>query len=573
MNTTSIFKTVTVCIAALFVASCDKDFNEIGSDIVGDDHFEIKDSIIEVTAYDQKFGPVQTNKTTTSTINVPVNSLGYYNNPLFGKTTANFVTQVELATLNPTFNPNPVIKNVELTVPYFIKSDETETDEDGNHTYVLDSIKGASKIKLSVFESTYFLRDLDPATNLTEQQKYYSNQTGMFDSNHNPLLLNDSIATSQNEQFFFDPAEVLIYKTVDGVQEIDERMTPRMRLSLNKDFFKTKIFDAQANGKLVNDNVFKDWFRGLYFKVEPAAGSPNQGTFGTLNFKQGKITITYMCDTSTTDDTRIEKTFVINLAGNTVNLLENEDNPSYATAVTTNDSGGDSRLYLKGGEGSMAVIDLFGPQDLYGWDDHDNNPDTADLYVDHANNVPDQLDEIKHKKWLVNEANLVFYIDEDAMLNGDVPKPLRIYLYDLNNHRPLIDYYTDVTTNSSNPKKAKYIHGGIIEEEKFSPDPAHPEVTDTRLRYKIRITNHIRNLISKDSTSVRLGLVVTETIGNVSNAMLKTPTTLTDRVPAAAITSPLGIILYGNNVENDPTTPEDEREKRLKLEIVYTKPD
>jgi hypothetical protein len=535
MNTTSIFKTVTVCIAALFVASCDKDFNEIGSDIVGDDHFEIKDSIIEVTAYDQKFGPVQTNKTTTSTINVPVNSLGYYNNPLFGKTTANFVTQVELAILNPTFNPNPVIKNVELTVPYFIQADKTETDEDGNHTYVLDSIKGASKIKLSVFESTYFLRDLDPATNLTEQQKYYSNQTGMFDSNHNPLLLNDSIATSQNDQFFFDPAEVIIYKTVDGVQEIDERMTPRMRLSLNKDFFKTKIFDAQASGKLVNDNVFKDWFRGLYFKVEPAAGSPDQGTFGTLNFKQGKITITYMCDTSTTDDTRIEKTFVINLAGNTVNLLENEDNPSFTTAVTTNDPGGDSRLHLKGGEGSMAIIDMFGPG---------------------------ELDEIRSKGWLVNEANLVFNIDRDAMLNGEspenatTPEPLRIYLYDLNNHRPLIDYFTDVTTYSSDPKRAKYIHGGIIEKD----------ATKRGVRYKIRVTNHIRNLISKDSTNVRLGLVITETIGNTSNAKLKTPTTSTDRVPAAAIASPLGTILYGSN----PAVPED---KRLRLEIVYTKPD
>ncbi|RZJ31245.1 MAG: DUF4270 family protein, partial [Flavobacterium sp.] len=169
----SFSKVIFFCAAITLFASCDKDFNEIGADIVGDDHYGfLKDSTSTVVAYDQQIGAVQTNKVTSTNINVPINTLGTYTNPVFGKTTAHFVTQLELAAVNPTFISNPVVQKVELTIPYFSKL--TATDDDGNHTYTLDSIMGDKKIKLSVYASNYYLRDLDPATGFQEQQKYYS---------------------------------------------------------------------------------------------------------------------------------------------------------------------------------------------------------------------------------------------------------------------------------------------------------------------------------------------------------------------------------------------------------------
>jgi hypothetical protein len=52
----------------------------------------------------------------------------------------------------------------------------------------------------------------------------------------------------------------------------------------------------------------------------------------------------------------------------------------------------------KGGEGSF-VIEPFGP-------DVDNN------------GVADELETIRKNGWLINEANLVFHVDGDAMTNG-----------------------------------------------------------------------------------------------------------------------------------------------------------
>jgi hypothetical protein len=79
------------------------------------------------------------------------------------------------------------------------------------------------------------------------------------------------------------------------------------------------------------------------------------------------------------------------------------------------------------------------------------------------------------------------------------------------------------------------------------------------------------NLISKDSTNVRLGLVVTESISVASNGLLRSAIPVANpfnKYPSAAIYNPLGTVLFGNNIP--PTDPN--YAKRLKLEIYYTKP-
>ncbi|RZJ27460.1 MAG: DUF4270 family protein, partial [Flavobacterium sp.] len=257
-----------------------------------------------------------------------------------------------------------------------------------------------------------------------------------------------------------------------------------------------------------------------------------------------------------------DKTLVLNLAGNTVNLFENQYTPSYLNALSTTDAtNGDSRLALKGGVGSMAVIELFGQADQYRWDD-DNDPDNAndpnvpDFKVFTANSVPDELDDLRHNKWLINDASLTFYVDRTAMQTEE--PAYRLYLYDLKNHKRLVDYDFDVTTVPGSPQYNKYIHGGLYEKSRY--------------RYTIRLTNHLRNLLNPDidSTNVKLGLVVTEFIGNTSNAKLRTPVLSTvDRIPAASVASRRGVILYGNNVNESDA---DEAKKKLRLRIYYTKP-
>ncbi|MEI7509137.1 MAG: DUF4270 domain-containing protein [Flavobacterium sp.] len=584
-------KSFIIGILILSIASCDRDINEIGGSIVGDNHYGLNHTSFDVLAYNQSLGPVQTN-------NLPVNQLGVYYNPVFGKTTASFVTQVSLSSANPTFinSSAVVLDSVYLYVPYFATLQSTTSDANGYNTYTLDSIQpkvtagtALPKIKLSVYESKIALGGFDPATVFQQPLKYYSNQQVDFDSNHGSTRLNDDDTNayvrtstngpitdnSQNDQFVFNESEIQFYKRIDattpGYTDVASRKAPGMYLNLNKAFFQSKIMNEiiTPTGKLFNNSTFQDYFKGLYFKAESA--SATEGSLALMNFSAGYIKLIYTDDLSSTDHTRVKQEIKINLSGNTVNLLENDNNyPGYVSPNTTT---GDSKLYLKGGNGSMAVIDLFGGQK--------NNFLNTDLQ------------KMRDENWLINEANLTFYIDQGTM-GTDADEPNRIYLYDLTNKRPLVDFYTDYSTNAIT-KFNKLAFGGILLDgnSKIVNQKNHERGT----KYKINITNYLRTLVKhgptfnsdktaylnsdgtaytsiKDSTNVRLGLVVTENINTSGgNYYLKNPFTTTSSsntltsqyIPQMSVINPLGTILYGSN----PSVPID---KRLKLEVYYTKP-
>ena len=532
MYNNSFFKKILVVTSVVFLYSCDKDFNEIGGDLIGENNFKLEKQTYSVVAYGQKTGPIQSN-------NLDVNSLGIYNNPNFGETTANFATQLTLPETLSTIGSRPHIESVVLTIPYYFDPSKTVVKTDGSREYVLDSIYGADKaeMKLSVYESRYFMRDTDPVGGFVQPQKYFTDQNADFDNVKNPARLNDDSNVKQNDKFFFDSAEHVV-TTTDSITKAvtTTRTPPGMQLSLNKSFFKNKIIDAVSSGKLASNPVFKEYFRGLYFKMEKSGSSA--GNAAILNFKAGKITIKYNEDLSTTVGavttvTRIKKTIVLDLTGNTVSLLDT----NYATSGlaynalpnTGNSTEGDDRLFLRGGNGSVAVISLF--------------------------ETPGELEAIRQSGWLVNEANLIFHIDAAAMAGNNEPQ--RVYLYDFKNNRPVADYFSDQTTNALNSKNDKIIFDGKIRNN---------IVTKKGSTYKIRITDQIRSLIkNRDSTNVKLGLVVTEDINNLISHKVKTPSAFITAAPKASVMNPLGTILYGSK----SSIAED---KRLKLEIYYTKP-
>jgi hypothetical protein len=568
MNKLSFYGIMAIAVLTAFlVSSCDHDFSEMGSGIVDDNHFAFApDDNASVRAYTQVSGVAQSNNF------LIVSPLGLYNNPVFGKTKANFVTQLELPNLNTVFlaNRNPVLDSVVLTIPYFNTKTTSATNE---VTFKLDSIIGESPINLKVFESGYLLSTLDPSANFQSQQLYYTNENAIFDMNKKGLPLNNSSDVKQNVAFEPSGKEILKLKLDRGLKpiepsEVETRSAPRMRLKLDKAFFDQKIMNAPA-GKLSNNSIFREYFRGIYFQVENAA----DGALLQLDFSKGDITLHYheyatlengipvnyeVSEDDSYGGTPIlaAKTFVLNMRGIYVSLLETENANQYAAALSSpNRVEGDSRLYLKGGEGSIAVIDLFGP---------DNFGDDGITGV--SDGISDELNIIRKKQWLVNEANLTFYIDRDAM--GNVPEPQRLYLYDLNNKRPLLDWGLDPTGSSAQPKRIKNVHDGIIQ-----------ELDGRGAKYRIRVTNHIRNIIRKDSTNVRLGLCVTEAIGLIENVKLKNPQIINgaftqspnftiNHIPAASLINPLGTILYGNNIAPGSAN----YEKRLKLEVYYTKP-
>jgi Domain of unknown function (DUF4270) len=528
MYTNSFFNTLLFVSLTISLGSCDKDYNTIGGDLVENNHFGLDSLHSEVIAYTQKTGAVQTN-------DLPVNAFGILDNGLFGKTTASFATQVVLATENPIIGTNPYLKSVVLTIPYYVdplQTKSTTTVKEGisetNSTYVLDSIYGndKAKMRLSVYESGYFMKDTDPLDNFNKP-KYFSDQTD-FESNKIGDRLNNSTTNkAENDQFFFDNSE--------HTDSLKLKTPPRMELNLDKQYFKTKIFDAIKSGNLRTNEFLKNYFRGLYFKIEK--NNETDAQLSMLNFKGGKITLKYNEDLIGSDGKtiRVEKSIVFNLTGSTASLLKTDNSTIPETA---NKTAGDAKLYLKGGEGAMAILSLF--------------------------NNPSELQTLKDSKAKINEANIVFNIDIDAMKN--TAEPNRIYLYDLTNNRPISDYSFDGSTISASPKKGKYIYNGII--KRIAKD-------DKGISYTINITNHIRNIVQNGAENVKLGLVVTEDINNPANLYWKTPMkydpsfTNFIQIPSASVMNPLGTVLFGSNI---PSSDTQNYNKRLKLHIYYTKP-
>ncbi|WP_396163871.1 DUF4270 domain-containing protein [Flavobacterium sp.] len=563
----SIFKISYLLLFVLFI-SCDKDFNSLDSDVIGEDHFKLEDEEVSLVAYSKATGPVQTN-------NLPLNALGVYNNTKFGVTKAHFVTQVELGTENPSFGYNPVIDSVYLYVPYFSEIKSTETS--GERIYELDSIYGnaeTGKFKLSVVENGYYLRDFDPSDNLQTSQKYYSNDKPLIDPFKGTEILNNSSATSQNNEFYFSKKELYIYKTngaglyVDSngavlsnqndvsLRVIKERKTPGMWLDLKNSFFQQKIIDATASGNLFNNNSFKNYFRGLLFEVEEI--NPGQGALAILDFSRAELKILYKASVAPTVENpnpdRTRRNFSLkmgynnssSLRNNSINFLVPTNSSDYTSGLAAaNEVTGSERLYIKGGNGSVAFIDLFNPTEL------------ATLRNNVANN-----------NWLVNDARLTFYVDKSQMLNvSDKDEPERIYIYDATNNIVLLDYKYDSST-SLNPKNNKVVFGGIIQRE--------VDETKKGIKYTVRITEHIKSVLKVNSDgeymdNIKIGISVTESINLVSSAMLETPFTANGleikSIPLASILNPLGTVLYGNVITN----PLDE-DKKLKLNIYFTKP-
>jgi hypothetical protein len=532
---------IVVLVTMLTFTSCDKDFNTIGSDIIGGDNYDFnKYDGATIIAYSKATGAVQTN-------NLPINALGTYNNPVFGTTTANFVTQVSLATTAPNIGTDVKIKandSVYLYIPYF---------RNEKNTTLLDSIFGNinNSFDLKIYENKHFIRNFENG-NPQNYQKYYSDDEGSFESNLGVQLNNSPIA-SENTQFKFSSLEHVIYKTdgngnwldANGTVTTDsnaavvkERKAPGMWINLDSLYLKNQILNADPT-KLVSNGVFKEYFKGLYFK---ATNTGQDAALAMLDFSKGIITIQYH---STINSIEAKRSLKLNLTGNTVSFINNSNSSIYNTGLSSsNSTTGDEKLYLKGNNGSVVFIELFGADDPTDGDD-----------------IPEELEVLRANKWLINDAFITFYIDRTTMSSNDKSlEPQRIYLYDATNNIPLIDYTQDIST-VSNAKRNKYLHGGIIEKS-----------SDERgIKYKIRVSNHINRILNSDDETlkknVKLGLVITENINNIASGHTKNEATAGFKLlPQAAIMNPLGTILYGNNV-----APIDS-DKKIKLEIYYTKP-
>ena len=591
-----------ILVIILSELSCTKEYNSIGTEILKSDTFETSLENIPVFASQKLIQPFKSNGLNSY-------QLGQINDNIFGKIEASFITQLTLSQPNPYFGKwdseseingdsnnikvieeNETVNNVVLEIPFFnntfdsdgdgvidlydVDSNDIYSDSDGDGVsdiversngtdplnpdtdgdgindnedtesinpnsgatvYDVDSLIGNinASFKIKIEELDYYLRDYDPTNNFESFQKYYSDDH---------FIKNFSKETLFDDNIEIDTNEVVIYNEddpytndVDESTTVKERLSPRLKIPLDNAFFQDKILNKEGSIDLSNPDNFNLFFKGLII----SSYNFSDDLLMILDYSNSKIKINYdydvYNDNGTADDNsddsvvKENKDFEILLSGNQLNLF-NKDNNSQEILDNVNSSENLSKGYLKGGEGVMLELDLFT-----------------------ENNGENILNEIRAKGWLINEANLTVYVDQTTINSyGGLIEPARLYLYNIENQTPLIDYFIDNSTGNKESDK-KINHDGLLE---YQSDKKG-------LKYKIRISEHIKNIVRNDSISPKLGLVVTSSIENTQNLDLRENYSL-GTIPISSAINPLGTVIYGPNPESENF------EKRLRLEIYYT---
>jgi hypothetical protein len=614
------FPVLTGFLLVVAFVSCEDDITTIGAEVIGGEPFITDKAVYDVFAYNRKIEAVRTNK-------LPLYQLGIFNDPVYENTAARITSQLLLPASKPIFGvnsqdiednwendeivntieENETVTDVFLYIPYLTNSkadtdgdglineldadpeDSTsdtdgdgvtdnnerlngtdplneDTDGDGindgdddsiilnnfaqvvdldsiyvnNSTYDIDK---ETSFNLKVERSTFFLRDLDPDTNFQEAQEYYSTQ--QFSPSFVSDVLYEGEVTISNEQILVQQDDDPETEEIDE-SEVSIRIEPGIRVPLNKAFFQQNILNKEGGSELVSQANFNDFLRGVHISTS----SISDDVMILLDMKAATITVTYDYDivnlNETTDDVsddeieQVEGEFVLSmlrlvsngsLTGNVVNTFSNDQYPAeISSAMNTGENA--SKIYLKGGAGTLTEIKLF---------------------AEDGEDGQEFIDQIKAKNWIINEANLVFYVDRNTLDNvGGIIEPPRLYLYNAENKAPLINVNTEFSEDRTLFGLFQN-YDGII--KKSSDDKGE--------KYTVRITDHINNLVIRDSTNATLGLTITpdiEFIG-VNNAMFNDGEM---EIPVAATLSPLGTILYGSQVD------EADLDKKLKLEIFYT---
>lgn len=551
-------KSLIVIIIIASVVACNEDFATIDSDIINEEtatNFRSTDTIVEVIAYTDALNPVQTNSLGT-------NLLGFFNDPAFGNTTAGIVSQVSSSIINPTFGENVKLDSVVLTIPYF--SSNIGLNENNEPLFGLQNIipeipldeqqeDSFKPIKLSIYENNYLLRDFDPSGDFNTSQAYFSNR-----ALSNSEIISDADLEFnllyQDTLFISNKGINLTNRAVAGDDAIiTQRLAPSIRIKFDLDqnniennFWYQKIIAQEGSNVLSNSNNFNNHFRGVYLKAENIL---NDGSLLVLDLSQqsSNITLFYTRDSSTTEGETDQATYELNFGPNRINFYDNNFNQPI---VDGNETEGDERLFIKGGEGAIANIKI-----LQGTDQ--NGVSEFEIFRNRFANYSSEDGSFLSYKRLINEASIVFYVDRDYLnqFANNALEPERLYLYDITNRAPLIDYFND-TQNITIPSISIPNHLGILQKD---------EETDKGIRYKMRITEHINNLLLNNAENVELGLAVSGNVNlevSVPQREVLTPDNSEKTIPASSIITPLGTVLHGNQSADS--------DKRLYLEILYT---
>lgn len=505
------------------VIACEKDFENIGVNIVDNNLFNTSIDTFEVIAYTSNVerSEVIGDNVASGTIDgLPVFNIGILKVPNFGTLKASFISQVQRPFNGLDFGLNPVIDTVILDIPYF--ATRTVNNDDNTPNFELDSIFGNRDIEytLKVHRLKTFLNTLDPS-DPTQNKRYFSDE----DYEKLEELHLSNFKPNKNDTVLYVTRSLF-----EGTQATDtikkDDLSPSIKLALNKQLIKNIFIDNITEADDASSDAFLNYFRGLL--IEPVQTSADGGSIMQLAINDATISIYYTFDLLTdettadlngdgdTDDLQVpvKTKGTLSLLMSGIRTATYERDPANLFE-NPNVIDGEANLFVQGAAGSMAIIDLS-------------------KELDEAN-----LAMIRSKGWLINGAILDVYVDNDMNSSELYTLPARLYMYKIDDNTIIEDVITEGQVNG--------IGGFLSRTEDGTPE-----------KYQFLMTDYISNILKAESDNPsplsKLAIKMHHITDN--------PLSLVDTIVRDFSWDPKGVALKGNLFENG--------NERVKLIIYYT---
>lgn len=495
-----------ILLVGIGVISCEKEIENVGVSLVDNNAFSSTSKSYDVITENVAVEKVQTNGQGQYL-------LGVYNDEEFGELKASIASQLTLP-VNATnyaesFDTNASIDSVLVSIPY--QATKIEDADDGKPQFTIDSVYGNpnNAFKLEVYELKTFLNTLDP-NDPSKNAVYYSDK--VFQKGDLPLFSGD---------FKINPNDTTIYikrYLNDGVTVYDidtlkqDNLKPSINIPLNEDTIKQLFIDNASNVGFSSNNEFIHYFRGLYLESTSLTESSH---IVSLSMANAKMSIYYSKTQDEEEDedlngndidgeegVRTSHVYAFSFSSLKTNVYERNYNVSKQSGI--------DKLYVQGAAGEITTIDFF---------------------------TNEEIEELQNNNWLITEANLTFYIDENASLASSNIIPNQLFIYNYTEKNQITDMITEGISTV----------GGILEYD----EDGNP------YRYVFKITDYISELAQQNE------LVELHTLAIKVYNPTDTPTSPTNSVIQDFSWSPEGVVLCGST--------ENAGDKRVKLNINYTK--
>ena len=453
------FLSVFICLS-IAIVSCEKDFTDIGSNVISNTKFDTNIDSVYVTAVNSPLERLQSDNISRQLAQY---LLGVYANADYEKLEASIVSQVSIPSgLQVIDDANiydadttivTTIDAVYLKLPYQVSLETNATQ------FEIDSVIGdvTKPFNLNIYRSDTYINALNPS-DPTKVNSFFSDD--VFEKNGGVL--------NSQADFPFIPSEndtmlVISRKLFDDTIYQNDTIKyfgsvtstiplPFARIPLNQDTFKELFLDKYDDVEFASQAAFNDYFRGVILEATGTEGSLVSFNFNNTTASLNPSIEVYYTNTVLKSGTTVLDTISKNdsfpLAGFRVNTFK-MDERVYPT---------NNEIKIQGTAGSEGNITLL---------------------------TPDKIEELKMKDWLINDATLTFYINQSANVDN-VPERLYLYKTDEAFPNPIFSQIKDATSEAS--------FGGIS-----GFVQTNSEVKDS---YTFKVTDYISDILNGSTAYV-----------------------------------------------------------------------